>query len=75
MNIFLFFQGGWLEFPVQNGCRIRPEAGRVIFHPGRLTHPKILHNVTEGVLHKIIILYEHLIYDSDNKTTGRPHYD
>lgn len=51
------YKGGEVEFPVQE-CRIKPEVGHVLVHPGRLTHPKIFHNVTEGVLHKAIIMID-----------------
>lgn len=49
-----FSQGGEVEFPRQK-CRVRPGAGDVLVFPGRLTHPKTLHNVTDGVLHQLII--------------------
>ncbi|XP_042225715.1 uncharacterized protein LOC121868820 isoform X2 [Homarus americanus] len=48
------YQGGELEFPMQK-CRLKPEVGDVLVFPGRLTHPKILHNVTDGSLHKMIV--------------------
>ncbi|CAL4073302.1 unnamed protein product, partial [Meganyctiphanes norvegica] len=57
------YEGGWLEFPVQGGCRLRPEAGRMLMYPGRFTHPKIMHNVTQGVLHKILIFHDTIVYD------------
>ncbi|XP_045614824.2 LOW QUALITY PROTEIN: procollagen-lysine,2-oxoglutarate 5-dioxygenase 1 [Procambarus clarkii] len=47
------YQGGEMEFPKQK-CSLKPEVGDVLVFPGRLTHPKILHNVTEGTLHKLI---------------------
>ncbi|KAG0721568.1 Procollagen-lysine,2-oxoglutarate 5-dioxygenase 3 [Chionoecetes opilio] len=48
------YQGGELEFPRQ-GCRVKADAGEVLVFPGRLTHPKALHNVTQGELHKLVI--------------------
>ncbi|KAK4292540.1 hypothetical protein Pmani_034703 [Petrolisthes manimaculis] len=48
------YQGGELEFPRQK-CRVRPGEGDVLVFPGRLTHPKTLHNVTQGILHHLII--------------------
>ncbi|XP_063594820.1 multifunctional procollagen lysine hydroxylase and glycosyltransferase LH3-like [Penaeus indicus] len=51
------YKGGEVEFPVQE-CRIKPEAGQVLVYPGRLTHPKIFHNVTEGILHRAIIMID-----------------
>ncbi|XP_047494078.1 multifunctional procollagen lysine hydroxylase and glycosyltransferase LH3-like [Penaeus chinensis] len=51
------YKGGEVEFPVQE-CRIKPEAGHVFVYPGRLSHPKIFHNVTEGVLHRAIIMID-----------------
>lgn len=47
-------QGGELEFPKQR-CLLKPELGDILVFPGRLTHPKVLHNVTDGILHKMII--------------------
>lgn len=51
------YKGGEVEFPVQE-CRVKAEVGHLLVFPGRLTHPKVLHNVTEGVLHKIMMYTE-----------------
>ncbi|KAK3861172.1 hypothetical protein Pcinc_032829 [Petrolisthes cinctipes] len=51
------YQGGELEFPRQK-CRVRPGEGEVLVFPGRLTHPKTLHNVTQGILHQLIIHFD-----------------
>nr|XP_053626217.1 multifunctional procollagen lysine hydroxylase and glycosyltransferase LH3-like [Cherax quadricarinatus] len=59
------YQGGELEFPKQK-CRLKPEVGDVLTFPGRLTHPKILHNVTTGTLHKMIFHIDSLSTQTDH---------
>ncbi|CAL4066004.1 unnamed protein product [Meganyctiphanes norvegica] len=49
------YKGGEVLFPNQGDCITNADVGRILIFPGELTHPKILKNVTEGVLYKMIL--------------------
>ncbi|XP_068202066.1 procollagen-lysine,2-oxoglutarate 5-dioxygenase 1-like isoform X2 [Palaemon carinicauda] len=51
------YEGGEVEFTEQE-CKVKSEVGHLLVFPGRMTHPKMLHNVTEGVLYKVMIYSE-----------------
>ncbi|XP_064109075.1 procollagen-lysine,2-oxoglutarate 5-dioxygenase 1-like isoform X1 [Macrobrachium nipponense] len=58
------YEGGEVEFPQQE-CRVKSEVGHLLMFPGRMTHPKILHNVTDGILYKVMIFSD--VFSSDEK--------
>ncbi|KAK7082354.1 hypothetical protein SK128_020577 [Halocaridina rubra] len=66
------YKGGEVEFPKQE-CKVRSKLGHLLLFPSRLTHPKILHNVTEGVLYKIMMYTKEITAEDINHNENDNH--